>query len=238
MTGTVLSGNLRVGDRVQLPEFGEERTVKGIQVYRRETKRVSQGDRMAVLVPALNAKAIERCVMTTPGTLSANNIFFASFRRVRHFKGGVKSKSKFHISINHINVMGELTLLCSLAPAEPQTLNTAAINHMCMKRSEEIDFDEVAFDRQSRFEYVEEITENNTVVFTKSEVSLEDLTAQGRCLILVVKLVKPVFIRKHSFFIGSRMDFHEESKNCRIAFYGHSICAFKQDPAVRKEPLG
>ena len=105
MTGTILSGQLKVGDKIYLPESGLERTVKGIQIYRRETKQVSKGDRMATLVPALNAESIERCVMTTQGTLTLSNIFFASFSKVKHFKGDIKSKSKFHtVSYTHLTL--------------------------------------------------------------------------------------------------------------------------------------
>jgi selenocysteine-specific elongation factor len=237
LTGTILSGELKLNDRIELPEFGEERQVKGIQIYRRETKKVSRGDRMAVLVPTLNAKAIERCVMTSPSALTSRNIFFSNIQKVRHYKGNIKSRSKFHISINHINVMGELVLISNLKSDDPTALNSKMINEMKNKRTEEIDFEKLNFDSKGEFEYVEEITENNIVKFTKSEMSLSDLEEQGRCLILVVKLSKAVFIRKNSFFIGSRMDFHEESKNCRIAFYGHTIETLKQDPEVNLNSL-
>jgi hypothetical protein len=187
---------------------------------------------MAVLVPALNANNIERCVMTSPSSLPSRNVFFSSFQKVRHYKGNIKSRSKFHISINHINVMGELVLLCNLKSDDPNSINSKVVSDMSNKRTEEINFDEAKFDLKGQFEYVEEITENNIVKFTKRDVSLTDLEEEGRCLILAVKLSKSVFIRRNSFFIGSRMDFHEESKNCRIAFYGHTIETLKQNPEV------
>ena len=222
-----------MGDKISLPETGLERTVKGIQIYRRETKKVSKGDRMAVLVPALNAENIERCVMTSPNSLTSSNVFFASFSQVKHFKGGVKSKSKFHISINHINVMGELTLLCSFD--QENSVNSKCIVGMKTLRTQEIEFGKVNFDLNQNFEYVEEISQNGMVKFTKGEKHLQDLENEGRCLILLVKLSKSVFIRENSFFIGSRMDFHEESKNCRIAFFGHSIKILKKDLEVGQE---
>ena len=176
---------------------------------------------MAVLVPALNADSIERTIMTSPSLLNPKNIFCGSFSKVKHFKGGIKSKSKFHISINHINVMGELHLVATLKDNNTD-FNHALFNKINSKRTEEIEFEKLQFDLGMKFEYIEEVSENNVIKFTKGEKTLNEFKEEGRSIILIVKLAKPVFIRTNSFFIGSRMDFHEESKNCRIAFYGHS----------------
>jgi selenocysteine-specific elongation factor len=70
LTGTVLSGAVGVNDVVELPELGEQRKVKSMQMFHRPVKAAAQGDRVALCVTSLDAKAIERGIVATPGSES------------------------------------------------------------------------------------------------------------------------------------------------------------------------
>jgi len=67
LTGTVLSGSCRVNDAVELPEVGQERKIKSMQMFRKPVTRLSQGDRAGICVPGLESSLLERGIACTPG---------------------------------------------------------------------------------------------------------------------------------------------------------------------------
>lgn len=233
LTGTVTQGKITIGDKISLPEFGEDRIVKGLQVYRRDQKSVSKGDRVAILVPSLNAKSIERCIITTPNQLKPIDSIFAVIHPVKHFKGEIKSKSKFHLTINHVNVMAELTLFCSPNLAESK-LESLHKNLKLMKnqKNENICFDNCKMDWKLPFEYVEGISKDK-IEFTKREEKWDVLSNENKVIFVLIRITKPIYISKNAFFIGSRFDFHQESKDCRIAFYGHCLESFNSSVSLQ-----
>jgi selenocysteine-specific elongation factor len=50
MTGTVLGGQLKVGDTIELPQLRVEKKVKSMQMFRKPIQLVKQGDRVGICV--------------------------------------------------------------------------------------------------------------------------------------------------------------------------------------------
>ena len=108
LTGTVLRGSLSVGDEVEVPEMGERRKVKSIQMFRRDVRSIAQGDRAGFAVSSLAGGKLERAVVCSPGTVSAVRVAVALVRRIRYFKGDVTTaKTRVHLTVGHSTVMAQ-----------------------------------------------------------------------------------------------------------------------------------
>mmetsp|Transcript_43111 Transcript_43111/g.136209 ORF Transcript_43111/g.136209 Transcript_43111/m.136209 type:complete len:559 (-) Transcript_43111:1083-2759(-) len=105
LTGTVLSGSVRVNDEVELPDLRLQKKIKSIQMFKKPVNKIAQGDRAGILVTQLDAKLIERGVLATPGSVPSFSAIVASVERVRFFKGTAGSKRKYHITIGHSTIM-------------------------------------------------------------------------------------------------------------------------------------
>ena len=108
MTGTVLSGRVRVNDTIELPELKVEKKIKSIQMFRKPVTQAQEGDRIGICVTQLNAELLERGVAGHPGAYIQTKGAIISAQRIQFFKGTIKSKSKMHISIGHTTVMGTI----------------------------------------------------------------------------------------------------------------------------------
>ena len=50
LTGTVLSGAIKVGDNIELPALKQEKKIKSMQMFRKPVQAVRQGDRVGICV--------------------------------------------------------------------------------------------------------------------------------------------------------------------------------------------
>ena len=105
LTGTVLSGAAKVNDTLELPELRQERKIKSIQMFKRPVGGIGQGDRAGVCVAGLDSSLMERGLACTPGAVPAIPAAIALVKRIRFFKGGADSESKFHVTVGHATVM-------------------------------------------------------------------------------------------------------------------------------------
>ena len=46
LTGTVLTGSMRVGMEIDFPELKQQRKIKSMQMFRKPVNQVTQGDRV------------------------------------------------------------------------------------------------------------------------------------------------------------------------------------------------
>ncbi|VDP15837.1 unnamed protein product [Soboliphyme baturini] len=107
MTGTVLNGDAKLGDLIEIPQLKESRKLKSIQVYGNPVNSISQGDRAGICVPQLDAKAFERGLICKNGAVTLIYACIVSVQRIRYFKQPILSKSKFHTSIGYETVMAK-----------------------------------------------------------------------------------------------------------------------------------
>merc|ERR1712137_548419 len=124
LTGTVLSGEVRVNQLIEFPDLKLQKKVKSIQMFRKPVNRAVEGDRIGICVTQLNAKLIERGVAGSPGSYLETNGAIISAEKIKFFKGTIKTKSRMHISIGHATVMATVQVF-SIPPGEsiPEATN-------------------------------------------------------------------------------------------------------------------
>jgi len=113
LTGTILQGTLSVNQTIEIPIIKEQRKVKSIQMFKQPVESASKGDRVGVCVTQLDTNRFERAFVAEPGTVKIVKSFIATVEKIRFYKKPVKSKSKFHITVGHSTVMGDIRFLVS-----------------------------------------------------------------------------------------------------------------------------
>lgn len=206
LTGTVLSGTVSVGDNVELPEFGTEKKIKTIQMFRKPVNSASQGDRAAMCVTNLNAKLVERGIVATPGSVPVVSSMVALVRKVRYFQKTCASGTKLHITVGHSTQMATVTFFGSESPH----LKSVAAKAVGKSIPQVVDFDPSA-----EYKYDEVLRGGGKAV-------------GGPFLHwCFVQFDKPVLCPRGSMLIGSRLDADvkkaSESSMCRIALYGKPV---------------
>lgn len=109
-TGTVLQGVLRVGDNVEIPQLTCQRTVKSIEMFRKPLEKATRGDRLGVCITQFDSKLLERGLLCSPGAVPFCHCAVIELKRVGLFKGSIRSKMKFHVSVGHATVLATVTL--------------------------------------------------------------------------------------------------------------------------------
>ncbi|GLE06490.1 hypothetical protein PINS_up015737 [Pythium insidiosum] len=121
LTGTVLSGSVRVGDEVELPGLQLTRKVKSMQMFRRNVTSAAQGDRVALKVHGLDASLVERTMVVTPQSVPFVSAVVIPVHQVPFFQGVCKTGGKFHATIGHTTVVAHATFFTSFTNSnEPQ----------------------------------------------------------------------------------------------------------------------
>jgi selenocysteine-specific elongation factor len=117
VTGTVLSGSVGVNSVIEIPNMQIQRKVKSMQMFKKPVKLAKQGDRVGICVTHLDPKSIERGVAATPGTVPQLTTVLCLVKKVRFFKTPCKSNSKFHVSVGHSTVVGNVIFFGALEMA-------------------------------------------------------------------------------------------------------------------------
>lgn len=106
MTGTVLGGQIKVGDNLELPNLRVEKKVKSMQMFRKPVQMARQGDRVGICVAQLDHTAIERGLACTPGSMRTCETVLAVVQKIKFFTDPVLTKTKFHITLGHQTAIG------------------------------------------------------------------------------------------------------------------------------------
>jgi selenocysteine-specific elongation factor len=81
VTGTLLDGELQVGQEVEIQPGGRRARIRGLQSHRRKVDRVSGGARVAVNLAGVATDELQRGeVVTTPGSLRATRLVDVKLR--------------------------------------------------------------------------------------------------------------------------------------------------------------
>lgn len=107
MTGTVLSGTLKLNDNVEISSLKEIKKVKSMQVFRTPVDKIYQGDRAGVCVTQFDSKLFERGLVCQPNLLQSTYAAIVTVKKIAYFKNKIDTKTKFHVSIGHETVMGQ-----------------------------------------------------------------------------------------------------------------------------------
>lgn len=108
VTGTVLRGDLKPNDTVEVPELKTQHKVKSIQMFRKPVQSASLGDRIGVALPSLDAKTFERGIVAAPRSVPTVHAVVGRVEKIPYFKEECMSKEKFHITVGHSTVMASV----------------------------------------------------------------------------------------------------------------------------------
>lgn len=108
LTGTVLNGSISVNQIIEIPHIQSQRKVKSMQMFHKSVKYAQQGDRVGLCVTNLDPKLVERGIAAAPESLHQLTNVICMVKKIRFFKLGCKSGSKFHISVGHSTVLASV----------------------------------------------------------------------------------------------------------------------------------
>jgi len=116
-TGTVLAGQVAIGDTVEVVHLKEDKKVKNIQIFREKSATAKCGDRAAICVTQFDAKKVERGLISKPGAVKSHTSVIVEIERVKIFKDRVASNQKFQLTCGHQLSSCKVTLFRPRDPA-------------------------------------------------------------------------------------------------------------------------
>ncbi|KXS20666.1 P-loop containing nucleoside triphosphate hydrolase protein [Gonapodya prolifera JEL478] len=238
MTGTVLNGSVRVGDTVEIPSVGISRKVKSMQMFHKPVDRAMQGDRLGLCVTQFDPDTLERGLVCSPGAIPTLHACIIKASKVKFFKQAVESKAKFHISVGHDTVIGEILVFSvppSTSPANgprdsPQKGTSFAVGEQRLENGkssgESTSAVESRLSDESSSNTVPSKSSDSQDQFDASleyeyrDVLLCDDDPQAGHQYALIEFEKPVTAPRQALVIGSKLDMDIHSSSCRLAFSG------------------
>ena len=226
ITGTVLSGKIKVNDALEFPGLGLERKIKSMQMFKEQVPSIQQGDRAGVCVSNLDAKTLERGIASTPGAVRLLQGAIAIVRKVPYYKGSLKSETKFHISVGHTTVMATVTfwgakeiLSCS------KTSSSDGDSDVAKKKNGKELVGSSSLGGDAGLAGLPKMSFDFEIPFVQQDALVESLDGHENTLNwALIDFQTPVHCPLESLIIGSRLDFVDnasgDSSSCRLAFSG------------------
>jgi selenocysteine-specific elongation factor len=240
MTGTVLSGSISVNDHIEFPTLGLERKVKSMQMFKRKTLKISQGDRAGMCVSSLDSNLLERGVAATPGAVQLLKGAIALVRKIPYYQHSIADKSKVHISVGHTTIMATVTFWGAKELHEQQRSASASD-----AQQESIDGHstlggdaDLAGLPYLKYDWDQDFIHQDGMLETLSaDPNKKPKKRQSPLHWAMLDFQTPVYCPLHSLVIGSRLDLNDQNSNnksstaagelsassCRLAFCGRLI---------------
>ena len=253
LTGTVVSGRAQVNDIIYFPEHNLERKIKSLQMFKRPTTSVRQGDRCGICVASLDSTLIERGIASKPqGFISYIESAVCLVQKVRFFNSPILTDSKFHMSVGHSTVMATVKFFGAkelLASTEQTSLTYTKTTSFSETASLTFDFDQdyIYQDRLIDILSIKDknklFPEDSTRTSSDETMALDDMVKDDSCgggvpLLhwAIVQFHTPVYCPLNSLVIGSRLDadvnissdanVSSNNNTCRLAFHGRIVQKF------------
>ncbi|KAL0044347.1 hypothetical protein WJX82_001339 [Trebouxia sp. C0006] len=237
LTGTVLSGSVKVGDSIELPELKVSKKIKSMQMFKRPVHSCQQADRVGICVTQLDAALVERGVACTPGALLTFTGAIAAVDKIRFFIGQMPSRLKVHITVGHQTVMGEIQFFGLPDGAEGQSDDglesiMTRINTLTTKDSSQQFNTKREYVHQSELYGLEgrpldPLARNPLLTIPDGDASSSGRGESGGVHYGpqwgLLTLSQPITASEDSVLIGSRLDANQEAATCRLAFYGRLL---------------
>ena len=205
MTGTVLSGSVRVNDGVLIPALALNRKVKSMQMFRQPVQKAIQGDRLGICVTHFEPKLLERGLVCSPGAVQSLYAAIVQVNKVPFFKFPITSKSKLHISIGHETAMASILLF---------SLPQGGVSPQEFSFTEEYIYVEDYSHTQANPENIPQPVEGACI----------DSQALPNTVFALLEFDKPVICSLDALLIASKLDADIHSNLCRLAFQGNVLC--------------
>ncbi|KNC55156.1 selenocysteine-specific elongation factor [Thecamonas trahens ATCC 50062] len=223
VTGTIQRGSVAVGQTIEFPALGLSKKVKSMQMFKAPVERAVQGDRLGICVAQLNAKLLERGLACAPGTIRAVSAAVVRVSRIPYFRGEIKSRAKFHLTVGHETVMATLQFFRSVGPGEdPHGLASTASSSSAASSSDAASAADSAPHPAHVFSYDDEYLD-------VSELEGPEAYPTGSTTYAVLELESPVLCAPDAMIIGSRLDSDVDGNVCRLAFSGSLVAPFDSD---------
>lgn len=200
MTGTVISGQVKVNDTIEIPTFKEQKKVKSIQIFRKPVDKALQGDRCGICLANVDAKQFERGIIAEPNYVKNSFAVIVSLNRIKHFKSNIETGSKFHITIGHETLIGKIELF--------------GLSETDVKETSNRDL----FDFNQEYTFINELDANVEDKKVVKYFALIDFTHENNS--------DGVLCVLNSSLIGSKLDTDIHLNQCRIAFHGRVLYSF------------
>jgi selenocysteine-specific elongation factor len=119
VTGTLVSGTLKIEDEVELFPSGKRARVRGLQIHSVPANRASAGERTAVNLAGVDSSDIERgMVLAPPGLFHTSTCIDSTFELLPGARP-LKHRAPVHFHAGTAEVEAEVRLLASLEPMKP-----------------------------------------------------------------------------------------------------------------------
>ena len=112
VTGTSLSGRIKVGDDIVLFPGKLEGKIRGIQVHGQTVDEVEAGNRTAINIQGLEKEMIHRGdMLASPACLSPAYVYDADFSYLSSAEKPLKNRSRVRVHLGTAEIMGRIVLL-------------------------------------------------------------------------------------------------------------------------------
>ncbi|MDA8161128.1 MAG: SelB C-terminal domain-containing protein, partial [Desulfobacteraceae bacterium] len=124
VTGTSISGQIKVGDDVCLYPSKRQAKIRGIQVHGQEVSEVEAGHRTAINLQGLEQEFVSRGdILATPGCLIPSPLFDVDFLYLSSNAKPLKNRARVRVHIGTAEIMARLALLDREAAAPGERAN-------------------------------------------------------------------------------------------------------------------
>lgn len=131
VTGTLVGGTIREGDKLELLPPGEEVRVRGLQVHGEKVERAEAGQRVAVNLAGVERSDVKRgYVLCAPGLLHPTTSFAARLHLLANWPKEMKHGVRVHVHTGASEVLARLLLL------EGETLQPGGSAYVQIKTEE------------------------------------------------------------------------------------------------------
>ncbi|MEX2718820.1 MAG: GTP-binding protein [Candidatus Sigynarchaeum springense] len=109
LTGTILSGSVKIGDTLEISPLGLSGKVKSIHVFKEDVPRAEAGDRAGIAIPGIdNDKLYRGCMLATPGTIAVARHLLVRGKLIPFFKHEIAFHSQVHLAAGMLTVPAEI----------------------------------------------------------------------------------------------------------------------------------
>jgi selenocysteine-specific elongation factor len=133
VTGTLIAGELSVGDEVEVLPAGVRTRIRNVQVHGRDTKQALAGQRTAINLQGVNVEKVERGSLLAPaGRLRPSSMFDARLELLPSASRPLKQRARVRLHHGTAEVMARVVIVegsefrvsGSRLNSEPETLNS------------------------------------------------------------------------------------------------------------------
>lgn len=166
-----------------------------MQIFREHVDRAQAGNRVALGIPGLESKSVERALMTAPGLVPlASKLAIVRVTKIPFFLDPIVSGKRFHFSIGYSTITGAASFF---TPDPTSTCHD----------------DDENFSRSKEYLMLKNLEADKE----------EDDYGPARIHFALLIFDTPVFITPYTWIIASNLQKPDDSMACRLAFHGRVI---------------